>query len=91
MNEGTTTYDHICQDIERPAFFFQSSKRSAKSIDLCNNPLTKESKLDAARRIAPEWTDLDEEMHALGEEISSGASASKTGPVAKDSHSHNEL
>ncbi len=59
----------------------QASKTKAKSIDLCNNPLTKESKLDAARRIAPEWTDLDEEMHALGQEIASGSSKERSGPV----------
>ncbi|CAB4060497.1 HUGT [Lepeophtheirus salmonis] len=36
--------------------------KNAKSIDLCNNPLTKESKLDAARRIVKEWPQLDAEM-----------------------------
>ena len=40
-------------------------KAAAKNIDLCNNPLTKESKLDAARRIVPEWTDYDEEVTAF--------------------------
>lgn len=34
----------------------------AKTIDLCNNPKTKEPKLSAARRIVPEWTGLDEEQ-----------------------------
>ncbi|QQP41205.1 Uncharacterized protein FKW44_015496, partial [Caligus rogercresseyi] len=43
--------------------------KTAKSIDLCNNPLTKESKLDAARRIVKEWPALDEEMQKLTEEI----------------------
>ena len=62
----------------------QASKVPAKSIDLCNNPLTKESKLDAARRIAPEWNLLDEEMRLLGEEITSGVSLSKTGPVKQE-------
>jgi len=28
----------------------------------CNNPQTKEPKLDAAQRIAPEWKDYDEEI-----------------------------
>jgi UDP-glucose:glycoprotein glucosyltransferase len=34
----------------------------AKTIDLCNNPQTKEPKLSAAVRIAPEWKDLDTEI-----------------------------
>ena len=43
-------------------------KPKAKTIDLCNNPLTKEPKLDAARRILPEWTGLDEEGKKVTEE-----------------------
>jgi len=43
--------------------------KTAKSIDLCNNPLTKEPKLSAARRIVTEWTDYDEEMNRLREQI----------------------
>ncbi|GMH34056.1 hypothetical protein BSKO_01890 [Bryopsis sp. KO-2023] len=38
-----------------------ATKSAAKTIDLCNNPLTKEPKLQAARRIVAEWPDLDEE------------------------------
>ena len=38
----------------------------AKTIDLCNNPQTKEPKLDRARRQVPEWTVYDEEIAALG-------------------------
>lgn len=34
----------------------------AKTIDLCNNPMTKEPKLDRARRQVPEWTVYDEEI-----------------------------
>ncbi len=37
----------------------------AKTIDLCNNPLTKEPKLDRARRQVPEWTLYDDEIAAL--------------------------
>jgi UDP-glucose:glycoprotein glucosyltransferase len=37
----------------------------AKTIDLCNNPLTKEPKLDRARRQVPEWTVYDDEIAAL--------------------------
>ncbi|KAL8930293.1 MAG: hypothetical protein Q9172_000001, partial [Xanthocarpia lactea] len=34
----------------------------ARTIDLCNNPLTKEPKLERARRQVPEWTVYDEEI-----------------------------
>lgn len=39
-------------------------KPRAKTIDLCNNPLTKMPKLEAARTIIPEWEDLDRESQA---------------------------
>ncbi|VUZ57741.1 unnamed protein product [Hymenolepis diminuta] len=45
------------------------SKEKAKTIDLCNNPLTKEPKLQAAKRIIPEWTSFDEEIRELQEEF----------------------
>lgn len=45
------------------------SLKTAKTIDLCNNPLTKEPKLNLARRIVPEWTDYDEEMQRLALQI----------------------
>lgn len=38
---------------------------TAKTIDLCNNPLTKEPKLERARRQVPEWTVYDEEIAAV--------------------------
>uniref|UniRef100_A0AAV2JJA9 UDP-glucose ceramide glucosyltransferase-like 1 n=1 Tax=Knipowitschia caucasica TaxID=637954 RepID=A0AAV2JJA9_KNICA len=38
------------------------SKKSAKTIDLCNNPMTKEPKLQAAVRIVAEWSDYDQEI-----------------------------
>lgn len=41
------------------------SKARAKTIDLCNNPLTKEPKLSAAMRIIPEWSDYDNEINTL--------------------------
>ncbi|KAK3689965.1 glycosyltransferase family 24 protein [Podospora appendiculata] len=41
------------------------SLKTAKTIDLCNNPQTKEPKLDRARRQVPEWTEYDEEIAAL--------------------------
>uniref|UniRef100_A0A8B9KM71 UDP-glucose ceramide glucosyltransferase-like 1 n=1 Tax=Astyanax mexicanus TaxID=7994 RepID=A0A8B9KM71_ASTMX len=42
-----------------------SSKPTAKTIDLCNNPKTKEPKLSAAVRIVPEWTSYDSEIKQL--------------------------
>lgn len=42
-----------------------ASKEKAKTIDLCNNPQTKEPKLDSAMRIIPEWKDYDAEIKAL--------------------------
>uniref|UniRef100_W5KUJ0 UDP-glucose ceramide glucosyltransferase-like 1 n=1 Tax=Astyanax mexicanus TaxID=7994 RepID=W5KUJ0_ASTMX len=44
-----------------------SSKPTAKTIDLCNNPKTKEPKLSAAVRIVPEWTSYDSEIKQLKE------------------------
>jgi len=38
------------------------SQKEAKTIDLCNNPQTKEPKLDRARRQVPEWTIYDDEI-----------------------------
>ncbi len=48
--------------------------KEARTIDLCNNPQTKEPKLDRARRQVPEWSVYDEEIAALakrkrGEEV----------------------
>ncbi|XP_017781204.1 PREDICTED: UDP-glucose:glycoprotein glucosyltransferase [Nicrophorus vespilloides] len=48
------------------------SKRQAKTIDLCNNPMTKEAKLTAAVRILPEWKGYDEEIRKLQEKIDKG-------------------
>ncbi|PGH18688.1 hypothetical protein AJ80_04436 [Polytolypa hystricis UAMH7299] len=45
-----------CADEELPA---------ARTIDLCNNPMTKEPKLDRARRQIPEWTVYDDEIAAF--------------------------
>ncbi|KAI8939197.1 hypothetical protein NX059_005027 [Plenodomus lindquistii] len=50
---------------------------SAKTIDLCNNPQTKEPKLDRARRQIPEWNVYDAEIAELAKrvkgEVGSGA------------------
>jgi UDP-glucose:glycoprotein glucosyltransferase len=43
--------------------------KTAKTIDLCNNPQTKEPKLDRARRQIPEWTVYDEEIAAFAKRV----------------------
>ena len=45
------------------------SKAAAKTIDLCNNPLTKEPKLTGARRIVAEWPALDAEVATFTAEV----------------------
>ncbi|EPS45799.1 hypothetical protein H072_149 [Dactylellina haptotyla CBS 200.50] len=45
------------------------SFKTAKTIDLCNNPMTKEPKLDRARRQVPEWTAYDDEIAALAKRV----------------------
>ncbi|KAL4183985.1 hypothetical protein AMTRI_Chr11g101090 [Amborella trichopoda] len=69
-----------------------STKSKAKTIDLCNNPMTKEPKLQGARRIISEWVDLDGEARAftakiLGEETetpSEPVSGPRTEAIATD-------
>ncbi|KAL4635767.1 UDP-glucose:glycoprotein glucosyltransferase 2 [Arapaima gigas] len=59
-----------------------ASKVAAKTIDLCNNPKTKEPKLDAAMRIVSEWAKYDSEIKELlkkAQEKSSGKLQSRTG------------
>ena len=59
------------------------SLSSAKTIDLCNNPLTKEPKLDRARRQIPEWNGYDEEIEGVrqawlrGREVQGGVNGSQ--------------
>eukprot|EP00914_Ancora_sagittata_P025160 GHVO01050103.1.p1 GENE.GHVO01050103.1~~GHVO01050103.1.p1 ORF type:complete len:450 (+),score=75.31 GHVO01050103.1:188-1537(+) len=43
----------------------EESKKRAKTIDLCNNPLTKEHKLRQAARILNEWTGYNQEIENL--------------------------
>ncbi|XP_061579421.1 UDP-glucose:glycoprotein glucosyltransferase 2 isoform X2 [Cololabis saira] len=45
------------------------SKTTAKTIDLCNNPKTKEPKLAAAARIVPEWVQYDSEIKELLKQV----------------------
>uniref|UniRef100_A0A0D6QYA4 Glucosyltransferase 24 catalytic domain-containing protein n=1 Tax=Araucaria cunninghamii TaxID=56994 RepID=A0A0D6QYA4_ARACU len=53
-----------------------ATKAKSKTIDLCNNPMTKEPKLQGAKRIVAEWPALDEEARKftakiLGKELES--------------------
>eukprot|EP01133_Synstelium_polycarpum_P002909 gene2909-3343_t len=57
----------------------QESKTKAKTIDLCNNPLTKTPKLENAVRIIGEWTSLDNEAKEVEKELEK-----KRKPVATD-------
>ncbi|CAO3699789.1 unnamed protein product [Rhizopus stolonifer] len=45
------------------------SLKKAKTIDLCNNPLTREPKLDRARRQVPEWEVYDSEIDKLNKQV----------------------
>ena len=44
------------------------SLKDAKTIDLCNNPMTKEPKLQRAKRI-DEWESYDEEIRLFSEKL----------------------
>lgn len=56
--------------------------KTAKTIDLCNNPQTKEPKLDRARRQVPEWTVYDDEIAAAARRHKEAEAAGR--PVAGD-------
>ncbi|KAK9777651.1 putative UDP-glucose:glycoprotein glucosyltransferase [Seiridium cardinale] len=49
------------------------SQKEARTIDLCNNPQTKEPKLDRARRQVPEWNVYDDEIAAVAKRFKTGA------------------
>lgn len=48
------------------------SLEEARTIDLCNNPETKEPKLSRARRQVPEWTGIDEEIAGVFRDAEGG-------------------
>lgn len=58
------------------------SLTNARTIDLCNNPQTKEPKLERARRQVPEWTVYDEEIAALARETAEREGGRAAGKVA---------
>ncbi|KAK2578584.1 hypothetical protein KPH14_012016 [Odynerus spinipes] len=70
-----------------------SSKKYAKTIDLCNNPMTKEAKLQAAMRILPEWVQYDEEIKALQQKVENESrQMEKEDSEANEDHTkHEEL
>jgi UDP-glucose:glycoprotein glucosyltransferase len=47
----------------------QESKKRAKTVDLCNNPLTKTPKLENAKRIISNWEEMDNMLDALEKEL----------------------
>jgi UDP-glucose:glycoprotein glucosyltransferase len=51
------------------------SQKEARTIDLCNNPQTKEPKLDRARRQVPEWTVYDDEIAGLDKKVKASGAA----------------
>jgi Glucosyltransferase 24/UDP-glucose:Glycoprotein Glucosyltransferase/Thioredoxin-like domain len=70
-----------------------SSKEQAKTIDLCNNPMTKEPKLASAKRIIREWVDLDQEattttqgLQELLSRDSSSVTRVATNSLERESH-----
>ncbi|XP_038051139.1 UDP-glucose:glycoprotein glucosyltransferase 1-like isoform X2 [Patiria miniata] len=79
-----------CSDAQKPA---------AKTIDLCNNPLTKEPKLVSAVRIVPEWTGYDNEIKSLQERVAQGLTTNDSLPtdektqttIDRPSDDHSEL
>ncbi|SMR56403.1 unnamed protein product [Zymoseptoria tritici ST99CH_3D1] len=56
------------------------SLKDAKTIDLCNNPQTKEPKLDRARRQVPEWTAYDDEIAGVAKRYKDSRSGGKDKP-----------
>lgn len=54
------------------------SLKTAKTIDLCNNPLTKEPKLERARRLLPEWSVYDNEVAEFEKKVEEKLKNNKT-------------
>ncbi|KAG5490343.1 hypothetical protein JKF63_00463 [Porcisia hertigi] len=45
----------------------EESKSRAKTIDLCNNPLTKMPKLDNAKKVIPGWEERDNQLQNMSD------------------------
>jgi len=62
-----------------------SSKPAAKTIDLCNNPLTKEPKLNQAHRlIGARWSTYDERSNQIEQDGEQTRTAAASAQVASD-------
>ncbi|BES97993.1 udp-glucose glycoprotein [Nesidiocoris tenuis] len=70
-----------------------SSKKRAKTIDLCNNPMTKEAKLTAAMRIVPEWNDYDSEIKSFTLKLGATEDHEEENDTSRSGHTnaHTEL
>ncbi|XP_075873860.1 UDP-glucose:glycoprotein glucosyltransferase 1 isoform X2 [Nelusetta ayraudi] len=65
------------------------SKKNAKTIDLCNNPMTKEPKLQAAVRIVAEWSDYDQEIKRFQTQVQEeGADNASAAAAAATAEAH---
>ena len=60
------------------------SLQHAKTIDLCNNPLTKTPKLDVAKQLLPEWVGIDKEARELEERLLAGQAKAGNGTMHGD-------
>lgn len=58
--------------------------KDARTIDLCNNPLTKEPKLDRAKRQIPEWKDYDGEIEKLLDDDDEDSAPTNKSPIGHD-------
>uniref|UniRef100_H2MTP2 UDP-glucose ceramide glucosyltransferase-like 1 n=1 Tax=Oryzias latipes TaxID=8090 RepID=H2MTP2_ORYLA len=67
-----------------------SSKQTAKTIDLCNNPKTKEPKLTAAARIVPEWVEYDSEIKGLLRKVQKQEETANSVPSEKSEAQYNK-
>ncbi|XP_076828673.1 UDP-glucose:glycoprotein glucosyltransferase 1-like isoform X1 [Brachyhypopomus gauderio] len=73
------------------------SKAKAKTIDLCNNPQTKEPKLQAAVRIVSEWSAYDQEIKRIyskyleGRERGGAPGSSQSQKGKRGERGHTEL
>ncbi|KAJ3249147.1 hypothetical protein HDU78_007109 [Chytriomyces hyalinus] len=63
--------------------------KTAKTIDLCNNPLTKEPKLQRAKRIIKEWVELDNLVQAVADKVEAENAAAIA--AKKSPNTHDEL
>ena len=57
----------------------------------CNNPQTKEPKLDSAMRIIPEWKSYDQEIKDVIAKYQKGAAGKKKVSAEKKDEDHVEL